>query len=381
MKYGANIIEQASGAQAPAPKKTFEIKKANKVLEDASARPVPKQLFGPLWFQGEMCIFFASSNVGKSILAVQIAESIARGKAIAPFDTTAHIPAQPVLYFDFELSEKQFENRYSENYQNHYRFSDNFYRACINKDYEAMSTEDMEKDIADGLEQAVQETGCRVVIIDNITWLKSDASGGKDAVGLMRIFTSLKRKYGLSFLVLGHTPKRDVSRPINQNDLQGSAALMQFCDSSFAAGSSMIAPEARYLKQIKVREAAFDYGADNTLVYKICKQDGNFLGFHHEGYEHEREHLLESSATDDENLKQQIQATIEAHPGWSLRQIADSVSSPYRRVNHMKVKRLIDKIRQEQEQEAEKIIEEAAARVGDFPPSVRHDVKEEDLPF
>ena len=42
---------------------------------------------------------FADSNVGKSILAVQIADRIAR--------------TDNVLYLDFELSEKQFQLRYT----------------------------------------------------------------------------------------------------------------------------------------------------------------------------------------------------------------------------------------------------------------------------
>ncbi len=55
------------------------------------------QLFGT---RGELSCLFADSNVmGKSILAVQIADRIAR--------------TDNVLYLDFELSEKQFQLRYT----------------------------------------------------------------------------------------------------------------------------------------------------------------------------------------------------------------------------------------------------------------------------
>ena len=46
-------------------------------------------LFDKLWYEGEICILFADTNVGKSILAVQIGDSISRGKAIRGFEIEA----------------------------------------------------------------------------------------------------------------------------------------------------------------------------------------------------------------------------------------------------------------------------------------------------
>ncbi|MEO6850456.1 MAG: AAA family ATPase, partial [Mucilaginibacter sp.] len=77
----------------------FTIRTANTWLSQANKRPIPKMLFGKFWYQGELCILFADSNLGKSILAVQIANAISTGDSINPFDCEAD--AQPVLYFDF----------------------------------------------------------------------------------------------------------------------------------------------------------------------------------------------------------------------------------------------------------------------------------------
>ena len=96
----------------------FKVKTANKWIESAKKRPIPKMLFGKLWFENELCILFADTNLGKSILAVQIGNSISKGKQIKGFDLEAN--KQQILYFDFELSDKQFENRYSINYKKHY---------------------------------------------------------------------------------------------------------------------------------------------------------------------------------------------------------------------------------------------------------------------
>jgi hypothetical protein len=93
-------------------------------------------LFGEFWFEGELCMLFADTNVGKSILAVQAADAISKGEA--PKGITVEVPAQKVVYFDFELTSKQFEARFAEkvegeeHYTNHYQFHPNFYRAEMN---------------------------------------------------------------------------------------------------------------------------------------------------------------------------------------------------------------------------------------------------------
>ena len=88
------------------------VKTASDWMRTAADKPVPKMLFGEFWLEGELGVMFADTGKGKSILAVQMAEAIARGSGIEPMKTTAQ--AQTVLYLDFELTEKQFEMRYTE---------------------------------------------------------------------------------------------------------------------------------------------------------------------------------------------------------------------------------------------------------------------------
>jgi hypothetical protein len=92
-------------------RRMFTIENGNRWLELARREPEAKMLFGELWHQGELCMLFADTNIGKSVLAVQLGESIARGQSIAPF--TCQAPPARVLYIDFELSQSQFGLRYS----------------------------------------------------------------------------------------------------------------------------------------------------------------------------------------------------------------------------------------------------------------------------
>ena len=73
----------------------FLVKPANTWIMEANVRPIPKMLFGEFWFQGELCILFADTNLGKSILAVQIGDSISKGQQIQGFKLEA--TKQPVL--------------------------------------------------------------------------------------------------------------------------------------------------------------------------------------------------------------------------------------------------------------------------------------------
>ena len=78
----------------------FVVKPANAWIKESMLRPVPRQLFSEFWYENEICILFADTGEGKSLLAVQIADSISRGVSIPGF--RLGVAAQKVLYLDFE---------------------------------------------------------------------------------------------------------------------------------------------------------------------------------------------------------------------------------------------------------------------------------------
>jgi len=270
----------------------FILKTGKQWLKEASEKPQAKALFLCLWYEDEVCILFADTNLGKSILAVLISVKIAE--------------SQKVIYFDFELSDKQFEARYSNNFTNHYSFPDNFLRAEIDSDeadFEAAGFKSLEDYINFSIEQSIVSTGAKVLIIDNLTYLRSETEKAKEALPLMKYLKALKKKYGLSILALAHTPKRNLSQPISRNDLSGSKMLINFCDSAFAIGESAKDKSLRYLKQIKSRNSENIYDAENVAVYEITKPD-NFLSFTFVHTSSEHEHLKQYSKEDrDSNIE------------------------------------------------------------------------------
>ena len=273
----------------------------------ASATMDQKQLCGPLWYEGEICILFADTNVGKSLLAVQIADMVSNGSYC---DTSLpelkpETMAQPVVYADFELSIAQFGRRYSaphpedETRKVYYDFSPRFNRVELY--YDMDSTDDTNgiasKEFADqlisDLELHLDACRSRVLIIDNITFMASGTETAADAMPLMKRLVALKKKRGMSILLLAHTPKRSLCNPLTRNDLQGSKMLINFADSAFAIGESNCGKDVRYIKQIKQRNCEQVYDGENVLVCQLGKVYENFIGFRSIGTGLEATHLAE----------------------------------------------------------------------------------------
>lgn len=296
------------GANAGDFSSLFTIQSASVWMETSKDRPVPKMLFGELWFEGELCILFADTGKGKSILAVQIGNSISRGMSIGIFRLETH--KQKVLYLDFELSDKQFEARYAtkqgDYFTNHYDFHENFQRGEINQNsFAPDGFKDFEEYLFYSLEYEIVRTETRILIVDNITYLKNATETAKDALPLMKALIRLKKKYDLSILALAHTPKRDLTRPLTVNDLQGSKMLSNFADSIFAIGESAKDKNLRYLKQIKARNTEIIYDAENVATCQVTKP-GNFLMFEFFSFGSEREHLKALSENDKSDLITQV---------------------------------------------------------------------------
>ncbi len=301
------------------------IKSANQTIEDAAKRPDPEKLYMELWYEGEVCCLFADSNLGKSIFAVQMADEIAR--------------THKVLYVDCELSDKQFQLRYcdAETGTRHI-FPEGLYRAEVNP--YAIGEQGYEEAIIKDIEAAAEKMDCKIVIIDNLTYLCNSSDKGVDAGLFMMKLMALKKKRDLSLLIIAHTPKRDLASPITQNHLAGSKKLYNFFDSVFAIGMSAKDNKLRYVKQVKVRAGAFTYDASNVIVYEIDKADA-FLRFNFLEYATEADHLRQRPAAEVNEQELQV---LELHrQGLSCRKIAEQVKISKSTVNNI-IKRHKDEL-------------------------------------
>ena len=208
-----------------------------------------RQIFGNFLFENEIGVLFGDSNTGKSYLAMDIAIHAAGG--VNHFDNLVS-PNVPTMYIDMELTTKQFVGRYQ-------AAADNDYIPNIFSRAEVDTLNIDEKNILtyvrlNIIRQQHKHNAPKFIIIDNITNGFGNVTSASNMRKLISELKSLKERFGLTFLLIAHCPKRKPLTPITQNDLGGSKMLINFCDSAFAIGTSVRGEDFRYIKQIKTRE-------------------------------------------------------------------------------------------------------------------------------
>lgn len=295
----------------------LDVRQGSEWLTDNDVGVPSEPLFGNFWRTGEVAMLFADTGIGKSILAVQIADALSQAKPVlwengkckmdngggstkkikteasdeisgfvgnSPFsilDSQFRAAPRPrtVLYVDYELSQQQWAERYARTsrdgrrFVDKYKFAANFHRAQS----EPGEIPDVFSSIADAayhsIEMTVEQTKAEVVILDNITWLtEANLVGGRAAANLMKGLKQLRDTQGVSILVIAHARKRAVQRPLSINDVAGSKNIVNFLDKLFAVGTSVHDPAHRYIKHAKVRSNAPDHGAENVIVCRLEKE-------------------------------------------------------------------------------------------------------------
>jgi len=298
----------------------FECLPAADVVQQALSMPDPVQLYPILILEGEFSVLFADTGVGKTAFAMQIAIHIARN-------------GNAVLFLDLELSKKQFQKRYTNNNGAVYKLPDNLYRADFARLNKVPGTISYEDYFFDSLIQLIEQTGAKVIFLDNLTKLAAgDTDTAKAAIPILERLNQLKADYKLTIIVLEHNKKVDSSRPIQLNDLQGSKMKSNLVDAVFTIGRSHHDKAMRYIKQVKVRDGEVVYDTENVMVCELSKESG-YLSFTEKGFANEMELL---KTTDTDNKVELIEKVKQLHStGRSVRDIASELGLSKSKVDRL----------------------------------------------
>ena len=223
------------------------------------------KLLGDLIHIGETCVLYASTDSGKSILAIQIGIDIAGGyKSKLIPNSTANTP-QDVYYYDSELRDADIQYRYGKAGKtlpnNFYRISD-----CHIKDLDAL-LEDMNNRVEK------RKLDC-TLIIDNITQFCGSMSPQtiNNFYSNLRALKSIWKKRGqcVTLLLVAHTSKFcSPYKPVELKDISGCSNLCNFANVVIALGTTSQGKDKRILKSLKGK---FSGKKEEVAIVKIVEE-------------------------------------------------------------------------------------------------------------
>lgn len=311
-------------------KKFFNNVSAKSIIANPKYLDPPKSVFGTFLFQNELGILFGDTNSAKSILAVDIGISFSSHYHFwGEEPMTAPSIDGKVYYYDLEQSTRQFARRYIQ--------------APFREGYfERISFSIMEYGNA-GVEQLILEIESRMelevpqlIIVDNIQCILAQNLSVTKIKYLMQKLKMLKELNPLlTVLMVGHTVKRNLRKPLDQNNLAGSKVIANFADSIFGISNSAVSPSTRYIKQLKSREVP---RMEEVAVCNIVSEP--YLHLELFDFEDEKDHLDETTATRTSQINEMVkQRAHQLHvEGMSIRDIASelgiSKSHAHRIVNN-----------------------------------------------
>jgi len=246
--------------EAKAAHAAIEVRAASEWLADAEPPEPRRDLFPPFWREGELAVLTGPPAVGKSLLAVQIADSIARGSEIEcesergsegaiectvpPSLPHTLAPSQQVLLLDLARTPRQLAERYTTEGEP-YKFSENLELGLL-ADVEMPESyrHGRERFYLDAISHRLAESEAPVVIIDNLSWLTRSGGAG-ELRSLMKTFRRWTGETGRSMLLLRHSRE--------DGFLHDQPSAFEMAHSIFALCRSTMGDNIRYVKALRQR--------------------------------------------------------------------------------------------------------------------------------
>ena len=214
-------------------------------------------LVGPLVSKGDLCVLVSQPGVGKSILASQMGDDIARGKAslLIP-NSEVHQDPQPVFYWDAEMDSDDMKERYPEGLSGSFvRFSHCNYRDGFH----------LLKHIYDVLSSLFTDA---TIILDNWKALCPRIDAYYFLTGLKKLQSLFEEKGArLTIIIVIHTTKEACKKyDVDLGDVAGAAEITRYAKTVLFVNPVIDSLGIVELHDAKRRRAKKN--ADSLLVLK-----------------------------------------------------------------------------------------------------------------
>ena len=229
----------------------------------------PVDLWNGLWFQGEIACLFGEPNVGKTLLAMQIANQLNKR-------------GLKTLYFDFENAAHQMKTRYMNDKFNFTSGDAQFIIKDFNHNFSSAPHD--AKSILEYIKSEIVNENAPVIIIDDINHILGSGDQ-QDVRYLLNTLRAWSQMFLVSILIIAHSKRRKQSQLTTLDSLSGSFELSYFFDSIFSltrankfnASHNNI---SHYIKQHKNRIGEIVYDDMNVITASMGRdQDTGMLQF------------------------------------------------------------------------------------------------------
>ena len=201
--------------------------------------------------------------MGKSLLAVHIAEAVARTQ-----------PSRRIIYLDLERTAAQFAERYllrtAGRRPRSYRFARNFRWSGLQDfvDVPEQYRRDRYAFLRDCVCELASAGIADVLVIDSLSHLVRSPGGGRET-RVLRMLRSIAAATPISILAVASAKPPRHPRPVTLNDLAAGPSMADAADSVFALGPSSMGTDIRYLKHLKSRSGPVRLDQDAVAAYRI----------------------------------------------------------------------------------------------------------------
>lgn len=204
----------------------FEVRDVQNLIETGLKEKPQRKIGGAFLYESTTTLLFSRTNYGKSLLAFNLAYVAATGTSIANCEALKNeCEPMKVLVIDLELQPRDLALRHGavlktmprEHYSNLL-----YLHEKIDKNIEVGIS------LLKRIEKVAIAHQAKLVIIDNLIRLLSDALNGPLANQIISTLRRIQMKTGASMLVISHTTKGNPKVAIQPTDYYGSSMIQNF---------------------------------------------------------------------------------------------------------------------------------------------------------
>ena len=287
---------------------------------------MPEPIIEDLFFEKDIMGLAGGTNVGKSVMSLQLSTCLALGVPFLGF----RIPKpRKVMHVQFELKDESFKQlieRTAMHFVDKYpveaeRFDQNL--SILSSGQNNVFTDKWEE-----MDANLTFDPCDVLVVDNLyTSTNKNVSKNDDVMDLLRTMVNMKNKHQVAILMVSHHKKLGEVSPLDVSMMLGGSAYTNHLDGIVQLASSTRMPGLKVMKITKVRSQNDLHGvpvgiklhnvSDGPLFFEYLKPlPKNEMFWYTDPKESIEEKVLQAIATEGQNFSREMfKAALESVVG------------------------------------------------------------------